>query len=64
MAKMVKTTIDEAIARVDDWKGRTISYEPVAGGKTNPNFRDHFRFSNDPCLPPAGRFMVPGSAEI
>lgn len=36
---MVKTTIDEAIARVEDWKGRNITYFPVAGGITNPNFR-------------------------
>ena len=33
---MRKTTIDEAIARVDDWKGKEISYKPVSGGVTNP----------------------------
>ena len=33
---MRRTTIDEAIARVDDWKGREISYKPVSGGITNP----------------------------
>lgn len=36
---MRKTTIDEAIARVDDWKGKEISYKPVSGGITNPNFK-------------------------
>jgi len=36
---MVKTNIDEAIARVDDWKGCKISYDPVPGGITNPNFK-------------------------
>lgn len=36
---MVKTTIDEAIARVKDWEGKKISYTPVSGGITNPNFK-------------------------
>lgn len=36
---MRKTTIDEAIARVSDWNGKSISYKPVAGGITNPNFK-------------------------
>ena len=36
---MVKTTIDEAIARVKDWEGKEIFYVPVAGGITNPNFK-------------------------
>ena len=36
---LVKTNIDEAIARVDDWKGKKVSYTPVAGGITNPNFK-------------------------
>ena len=35
---MRRTTIDEAIARVSDWNGKSISYKPVAGGITNPNF--------------------------
>ena len=39
MSNVIKTTIDEAIARIDDWKGCDISYEPVAGGITNPNFK-------------------------
>ncbi len=36
---LVKTNIDEAIARVADWKGKKISYSPVTGGITNPNFK-------------------------
>lgn len=36
---MLKTDIDEAIARVEDWKGKNITYVPVPGGITNPNFK-------------------------
>ena len=36
---LIKTSIDQAIARVADWKGRHIKYSPVAGGITNPNFK-------------------------
>lgn len=36
---MIKVNIDEAIARIDDWKGKEISYEVVPGGLTNPNFK-------------------------
>lgn len=36
---MLRTTIEEAITRVDNWKGKEITYEPVAGGITNPNFK-------------------------
>lgn len=37
---MVKpTNIEEAIARVEDWQGKEISYEVVSGGITNPNFK-------------------------
>ena len=36
---LVKTNIDEAIARVEDWSGKSISYEPITGGITNPNFK-------------------------
>jgi len=36
---LTKTNIDEAIARVADWKGKEIKYTPVAGGITNPNFK-------------------------
>ena len=39
MSTVIKTNIDEAIARIDDWKGKKVSYEPVAGGITNPNFK-------------------------
>ena len=39
MSELVKTNIDEAIARVDDWKGCKVTYTPVAGGITNPNFK-------------------------
>ena len=36
---VVKTNIDEAIARITDWQGKEVTYEPVAGGVTNPNFK-------------------------
>lgn len=36
---MLTTTIDEAIARIDDWKGKKVSYTPILGGITNPNFK-------------------------
>jgi len=36
---LVKTNITEAIARVDDWKGKNVSYSPVLGGITNPNYK-------------------------
>lgn len=39
MSNILKTNIDEAIARIDDWKGKEIRYESVAGGVTNPNFK-------------------------
>lgn len=39
MGQMKKTTIDEAIARVEDWKGKKIRYENVIGGITNPNYK-------------------------
>ncbi len=39
MSNVIATNIDEAIARIDDWKGKEISYEPVAGGITNPNYK-------------------------
>ena len=31
---VIKTNIDEAIARINDWKGKEIHYESVAGGVT------------------------------
>jgi len=39
MSQVIATNIDEAIARIDDWAGKEISYEPVAGGITNPNYK-------------------------
>jgi thiamine kinase-like enzyme len=33
------TTVEEAVARVEDWKGKDVSYKPIAGGITNPNFK-------------------------
>ncbi|MCL2705152.1 MAG: phosphotransferase family protein [Spirochaetaceae bacterium] len=39
MGKIKKTTIEEAIARVDEWKGKTLKCEVVPGGITNPNFK-------------------------
>ena len=35
----LSTTIEEAIARVEDWKGCDVSYSSVGGGVTNPNFK-------------------------
>lgn len=34
-----KTNIEEAILRVDEWKGKNIKHEPVLGGITNTNFK-------------------------
>ncbi len=31
--------IDDVITRIEDWKGRTISIEPVLGGLTNTNYK-------------------------
>lgn len=31
--------IEAALRRVDDWQGRALSYEPVPGGISNPNWR-------------------------
>jgi len=36
---MIKTNINEAIARVEDWKGKNVTYTQITGGITNPNFR-------------------------
>ena len=36
---MIKTNINEAIARIDDWKGKNVTYELVPGGITNPNYK-------------------------
>ena len=32
-------TIDQIVARIPDWSGRTIESEPVPGGLTNQNYR-------------------------
>lgn len=29
----------EAIDLIDEWKGKTIQYEPASGGITNPNWK-------------------------
>jgi thiamine kinase-like enzyme len=33
--------IEQAIAAMVDWQGRAVSYEPVPGGISNPNWRVH-----------------------
>ncbi len=32
-------TVDEVIARIDDWKGRRVEIRPLPSGLTNKNFR-------------------------
>lgn len=34
-----RTTIEEAVARITDWQGKSIKVTPVSGGITNPNFQ-------------------------
>lgn len=36
---MISTTIQEAIDRIEDWKGKDIIYSSVSGGITNPNYK-------------------------
>lgn len=36
---MVRTSIDVAIARMEDWKGKKINYTSISGGITNPNYK-------------------------
>ncbi len=31
--------IDEIVSKVEEWKGRNISYQPLAGGLTNTNYK-------------------------
>jgi thiamine kinase-like enzyme len=31
--------IEEAVGKIDDWKGRTISIQPLSGGLTNSNYK-------------------------
>jgi thiamine kinase-like enzyme len=33
------SVIEEAVSKVDDWKGRNISIHPLSGGLTNTNFK-------------------------
>jgi thiamine kinase-like enzyme len=33
------SVIEEAVAQIEDWKGREISIQPLSGGLTNSNFR-------------------------
>ncbi len=37
--KLVKTNIDEAIARIESWKGKNVKYELLTKGITNPNYK-------------------------
>lgn len=37
--KLKKTTVEEAIARVSEWKGKDIKYEAEVTGITNPNYK-------------------------
>lgn len=39
MATVRDETVEEVIARIDEWRGRDVSYVPVAGGITNANWR-------------------------
>ena len=31
--------IEEAVSKIEDWKGKDISIQPLSGGLTNSNFR-------------------------
>lgn len=33
------SVIEEAVAKIEDWKGRTISIQPLSGGLTNSNYK-------------------------
>ena len=33
------TIIEEAVTKIDDWKGRNVSIHPLSGGLTNTNFK-------------------------
>lgn len=43
---MIKTNIDDAIKAVKDWEGKKVSFEPVSGGITNPNFKVNVEGTN------------------
>ncbi len=40
-AAPAEQAIEQAICAVTDWRGRDVSYEPVPGGISNPNWRVH-----------------------
>ena len=40
-SSLAEQAIEQAIAAVTDWRGREVSYEPVPGGISNPNWRVH-----------------------
>ena len=33
------TVIEEAVAKIEDWRGRSISIQPLSGGLTNSNYK-------------------------
>src|SRR5687768_5486836 len=33
------SVIEEAVSKIEDWKGRNVSIEPLSGGLTNSNFK-------------------------
>ena len=33
------TVIEEAVAKIEDWKGKPVSIQPLSGGLTNSNYR-------------------------
>src|SRR6185369_1866306 len=37
--EMVMPVIEEAVGKIDDWKGRTISIQLLSGGLTNSNYK-------------------------
>ncbi|MBQ9828559.1 MAG: phosphotransferase family protein [Lachnospiraceae bacterium] len=39
MSNVIPTNVDEAIARIDEWKGANITYTSLTGGQTNPTYK-------------------------
>ena len=38
--KEVKVSvIEDAVAKIEDWKGKSVSIEPLSGGLTNTNYK-------------------------
>jgi thiamine kinase-like enzyme len=35
----IMSVIEEAVGKIDDWRGRTISIQPLSGGLTNSNYK-------------------------